>query len=161
MYIQEAELFRGVEEQAMNEISKIMVMESCDKGSVLFTPKHPANNFFILFDGRVRLAMGDEAEIDYMVSKRGEVFGWSGLVDREFYYARAECVEPSKVYKIDKEQLNRIFAKYPTSGMIFHRRLAGAVVQRLLYSYETFLRQGSLGEVTSFGTRQVMAAGEE
>jgi CRP-like cAMP-binding protein len=161
MIIQEAELFKGINEQAMNEISKIMVLDTYDKGSVLFTPKHRADYFFILWEGRVRLAMGDEAEIDYTVSRRGEVFGWSGLVDREFYYAHAECVEPSKVYKIDTAQLAAVFEKYSASGMLFHKHLAGAVVQRLLYSYETFLREASLRELTSFGTRQVMAAGED
>jgi CRP-like cAMP-binding protein len=159
--IQEAELFKGMNEQAMNEISKIMVLEPYDKGSVLFTPKHRADYFFILWEGRVRLAMGEEAEIDYTVSRRGEVFGWSGLVDREFYYAHAECVEPSKVYKIDTGQLGAIFEKHPVSGMLFHKHLAGAVVQRLLYSYESYLRDASLRELTSFGTRQVMAAGED
>jgi len=161
MIIQEAELFKGINEQAMNEISKIMVLDTYDKGSVLFTPKRRADYFFILWEGRVRLAMGDEAEIDYTVSRRGEVFGWSGLVDREFYYAHAECVEPCKVYKIANEQLSGIFERYPASGMLFHKHLAGAVVQRLLYSYETFLRDAGMRELTSFGTRQVMAAGED
>ncbi len=161
MIIQEAELFKGINEQAMNEISKIMVLGTCEKGSVLFSPKHPADYFFILWEGRVRLAMGDEAEIDYTVSNRGEVFGWSGLVDRKFYYANAECIEPSKVYKIDVAQLGAVLEKYPASGMLFHKHLAAAVVQRLLYSYETYLREVSLRDLTSFGTRQVMAAGED
>ncbi|MBI5250304.1 MAG: cyclic nucleotide-binding domain-containing protein [Desulfomonile tiedjei] len=161
MIIQEAELFRGIDEQAMNEIAKIMVLEIFEKGTVLFTPQRRADDFFILWEGRVRLAMGDEAQLDYIVSKRGEVFGWSGLVDREFYYAHAECVEPSRVYKIHKETINAIFEKHPASGMVFYKRLAGAVVQRLVYGYETLLREGRPWEVTSFGTRQVMAGAED
>jgi hypothetical protein len=36
--------------------------------------------------------------------------------------------------------------------MMFYKRLAGAVVQRLIHNYEAFLSEGSLKEVTpSYG----------
>jgi hypothetical protein len=77
------------------------------------------------------------------------------MVDRPVYVASAECVAPSKVVKIGKESLNNIFEKHPEMGMMFFKRLAGAVVQRLIYNYETFLSEGSLKGVSSFGTGQV------
>ena len=161
MFIQEAELFKGLDDHIMNEISKIMVEESCKSGDVLYTDKDRADNFYLLWDGRIRLAIGTGAEIDYTVSRRGEAFGWSSLVDRDTYTARAECVAPSKVYRIPKVKIEELFAKHPEAGALFYKRLAAAVVQRLIWSYRAFLSEGSLKGMTSEGTRQVAAAGED
>jgi hypothetical protein len=117
--------------------------------------------FQVLVFGRIRLSIGEEAEIDYTMSKRGEAFGWSGLVDREYYMSRAERVEASKVFKIDREKLLKLFEKRPDSGTLFFKRLAGAVLDRLACNYNAFLSEGNLKGVTSFGTRQVMGGSEE
>jgi CRP-like cAMP-binding protein len=161
MFIKEADLFKELDEQTMNEISKIMVEEAHAKGDVIYTEKDRANHFYILWDGRVRLSLGKEGEIDYTVNRRGEVFGWSSLVGRDFYSAKAQCVSSVKVMKINKDQLNEVFKKHPAGGVIFFRRLAGAVVQRLLDNYSAFLSEGSLKGVTSEGTRQVAGVGED
>jgi CRP/FNR family transcriptional regulator, cyclic AMP receptor protein len=161
MFIKEADLFKELDEQTMIEISKIMVEESHQKGDVIYTEKSPANHFYILWEGRVRLSIGTEAEIDYTVNKRGEVFGWSSIVGRDSYTAKAECVSPCKVWKINKDKLNEVFKKYPHGGVIFFKRLAGAVVQRLVDNYDAFLSEGSLKGVTSQGTGQVAAPGED
>jgi CRP-like cAMP-binding protein len=155
MIIQKADLFKDQSQETMNEITKVMVEESHEKGSLVFKAGTPANHFYILVDGRVRVSIGTEAEIDYTVNLPGEAFGWTGMVDRPVYVASAECVAPSKVVKIGKESLNKIFEKHPEMGMMFFKRLAGAVVQRLIYNYETFLSEGSLKGVSSFGTGQV------
>ncbi|MCA1960496.1 MAG: hypothetical protein LDL33_06850 [Desulfomonile sp.] len=48
----------------------------------------------------------------------------------------------------------------PQSGMLFYKRLAGAVVQRLIDNYNAFLSQGSLKGVT-YGSGQVVGPDEE
>jgi len=162
MFIREAELFRGLDDDSMSEISKLMLEVSCPKGEVLYTEADRAENFFLLWEGRIRLAIGTEAQIDYTVSRRGEVFGWSSLVDRPNYTARAECMEPSKVYKISKTSILDYFAKNPAPGMKFFRALAAAALQRLVDNYNTFLSEGSLKGVTfSGGTGQVAVAGDD
>ena len=161
MFIQESELFKELDEKTATEIAKIMVQETYEKGSVVYDQSGHAEHFFILWEGKVQLSMGAEAEIDYLVNRRGEVFGWSSLMDREHYSTRAECLERSKIYRIDKQQMESILKKYPYTGMIFYKKLAGAVLKRLLYMYEESLRQSSLRGITSFGTRQVMAVGED
>jgi hypothetical protein len=68
------------------------------------------------------------------------------------YTATAECASPSKIMKVNNESLYKIFEKDTASGMMFYKRLAGAVVQRLILNYEAFISQGSLREVTpSYG----------
>ncbi len=156
MFIQETDLFKGVSQEAMNEIAIIMVEQSCDRGAVLFAEGDPANHFFILKEGRVRLAVGREAEIDYPVSTPGEAFGWSSLVGRDIYTAQAECETACKLIKIEGESLNSVFRKNPESGMVFFRRLAGAIGQRLIKTYNAFLLEQNPERDMSYGTGQVM-----
>lgn len=152
MFVQKADLFADLSPEIMDQVSKIMVEESYEPGSFVFKAGSPARHFYVLVDGRVRLFIGTKAEISYTVSSPGEAFGWTGLVDRPLYTATAECSTPTKVMKIDSESLKKIFEKETASGMLFFKRLAGAVVQRLIYNYETFISEGSLKEVTpSYG----------
>jgi len=161
MFIQNTDLFKDLGAEATYEISEAMVEESCEKGFVLYTQRDPARHCYILVEGRVRLTIGQGAEINYTVTKPGEVFGWSSMVDRKFHAASAECVTASKVVKIERDTLNRIFEKDPFAGMTFFRRLAAAVVQRLIESHEAFFSECRLEGITSFGTGQVSDTREE
>jgi CRP-like cAMP-binding protein len=161
MYIQEADIFKGLSQETMNQVSRIMVQQSCAKGEVLFTEGDPATHFYILMEGRVRLSVGKFGEIDYTVSNAGEAFGWSSLVGRDLYTAQAECVTPCELIKIKGESLNRIFEREPAGGMLFFKGLAAAIGQRLIHSYSTFLAQQSPQLDTSYGTGQVAVSTEE
>jgi CRP-like cAMP-binding protein len=153
MIIQKADLFKDLGQDTMTEISKIMVEETYEKDTFIFKAGTPARHFFILIDGRIRLFIGTEAEIDYTVNIPGEAFGWTGMVDRPVYVATAECEAPSRVIRIENEKLYKIFEKDAPGGMMFFKRLAGAVVQRLIYNYEAFLSEGSLKGVSgAYGT---------
>ncbi len=152
MIIQQTDLFKDLSPEIMDEISKIMIEESCQPGTFVFEAGKPATHFYILGEGRIRLCIGTKAEITYTVNNPGEAFGWTGLVDRPVYVAPAECVAPSKITRIENAKLAKIFEKDAASGMIFFKRLAGIVVQRLLNNYEAFLSGGSLKDVTpSYG----------
>jgi len=152
MIIQEADLFRDLSPEIVNAISKIMIEESYEPGTLIFEAGAPARHFYILVGGMVRLFIGRKSEISYTVNTEGEAFGWTGLVERPAYTATAECGAPSKVIKIENESLIKIFDKDTASGMMFFKRLAGAVVQRLIHNYEAFISEGSLKEVTpSYG----------
>jgi CRP-like cAMP-binding protein len=159
MIIQKADLFQDVSPETMKEISKIMVEESYDRGSVLFKVGDPATCFYLIVDGTVTLSIGTEGEIDYTANRPGEAFGWTGMVDRPTYVATAECATPCKLAKIDKGKLNEVLSKDPTSNAGFFKRLAGAVVQRLIDNYGMFITEGSLKGVT-YGTGQVMGSEE-
>jgi len=139
MFIQKADLFKGMTQEVIEEIDRIMVEESYEGGVSLFREGDPASNFYILGDGKVRLTIGEEGHMTHVVSNPGEAFGWSSLVEDGFYTASAECAAPTKVLRIEKEELDKIFERHPVSGLSFFKRLAGVVGKRLINSYRSLL----------------------
>ena len=150
MFIKEIDFFKGMGVEIIDEIFKISVVESCSDGDILFKQGDPANNFYLLEQGEIRLSIGEEGHINFTMSP-GDAFGWSSLVDREAYTATAECKLPSKVIKIETDKLAKIFEKYPTTGLIFFKRLAGVIGERLIRTYNTLLSSYKAGGQPSYG----------
>jgi len=139
MFILEADLFKGMSQEVIEEIDRVTFEESYEEGTFLFKAGAPASNFYILAAGKVKLTIGEEGHITHLVSNPGEAFGWSSLVEHGFYTASAECSTPTKLLRIEKEKLDKIFEKHPASGMSFFKRLAGVVGKRLINSYRSLL----------------------
>ena len=139
MFIQQTDLFRGMDKDFVKETYDITTKQSSKEGDVLFSEGDQARYFYILLKGRVRLGTRDTGQVVHTVSRPGEAFGWSSLVGRDSYSASAECVQAAKLLKIDREDFHKILEKDPTNGLSFFRRLAGALGERLINSY------GSLG----------------
>ena len=113
MFIQQTDLFRGMEKDFVKEVFDISVKESLDGGETLFDEGDEARDFYILLKGRVRLGTRETGQVVHAVSRPGEAFGWSSLVGRGVYSASAECLVPTKLIRIDKEQFQQILEKDP------------------------------------------------
>jgi CRP-like cAMP-binding protein len=138
MLIKEIDIFTGMNIEVIDEIFKISVVETYSEGSILFKQGDPAYYFYLLEDGEIRLTIGEEGRIGFTMSP-GDAFGWSSLADRDVYTATAECKLPSKLIKIETDKLDKIFQKYPSSGLIFFKRLSGVIGERLTRTYNTLL----------------------
>ena len=139
MFILEADLFKGMSQEVIKEIDRITFEESHEEGTSLFKEGDPASNFYILAAGKVKLTIGEEGYITHLVSNPGEAFGWSSLVEHGFYTASAECSVPTKLLRIGKKELDKIFEKHPGTGLVFFKRLAAVVGKRLMNSYHSLL----------------------
>ena len=140
MFIQRADLFRGMDQVVIKEISEIMVEESCAEGTVLFERGKTANDLYVVKEGSVELIIGENGHVTYVVKNAGEAFGWSSLVNHHVYTASAVCSSPTELIRIPSDKLNKVFEKNPASGLIFFRRLAEIISKRVATSYSLLLR---------------------
>jgi CRP-like cAMP-binding protein len=156
MLVKQAELFWGLGhdfvEKLMADASKV----SRSAGDVLFVKGDKARYFYTLLKGRVRLSIGENGRLVFDVSRAGESFGWSSLVDRDQYSASAECVEDTTVVKMDRDRLATTCLKYPRDGHLFMKRVAGMLGRRLLRSYAMLLSLQDAAETASQGTDQLV-----
>jgi CRP-like cAMP-binding protein len=155
MYIEQSDLFRGMDRHFVKEILGITTKESHEEGAVLFRDGDKANRFFILLKGHVRLITGEAGHVVHVVSHPGEAFGWSSLVGRDVYTATAECGEPTKLVKIEAEKFQEVLKKDPANGLDFFKRLAGTLGNRLLQSYKMISAASEATPSVSTGTGQL------
>lgn len=155
MYIKQADLFWDMDRDFVKEVMDVAVKDSHKKGDFLFHEGSPASYFYILIKGHVKLIIGEVGQLVHTVDYPGEAFGWSSLLDRDVYSASAECQEPTTLQKIDRRDLQKILEKDPVNGLIFFKRLAGTIGNRLLWSYKMMTAVSQAGISPSMGTEQV------
>ena len=135
----QADLFQGISEVTHQRIIASAREASFAQGEFIFRQGEPARDFFILGEGRVRLALGQGALLAYVASSPSELIGWSSLVENESYTASAECLAPVKLLRIKKQRLDEILLEDPASGMKFYKNLAAIIGRRLVKSYQATL----------------------
>ena len=135
MYFEQADLFWGMNKVFVKNVMESAEKESHSKGHFLFHEGDPANYFYILLRGRIKLAIGEVGQMVHTVDHAGEAFGWSSLIDRDVYSASAECTKDAILQKFDRRTLQKIIEEDPQNGMIFYKRLVGTIGYRLLCSY--------------------------
>ena len=156
MYFKQGDIFWGMKKEFVGEIMKLAVTESYDKGDVLFHAGDPADHFYILTKGQIKLGIGDAGHAVYIVSRAGEAFGWSSLIGRQEYSATAECLSATHLLKLNGEKLQNVMEKDSDNGLIFFKRLSGILGNRLLQSYAMIASSTRAEASVSFGTGQVI-----
>ena len=157
MYLKQKDIFRAMDKSFVKKIMDISKTESYGQGDLLFQQGDLANQFYILLKGRIKLILGETGQAVYIVSHAGEAFGWSSLIDRKTYTASAECMIPAKLLRFDQEKVLKTLEEDPANGLVFFKRLADILGNRLLHSYKMISTAAQTEVSPSFGTGQVMA----
>jgi toluene monooxygenase system ferredoxin subunit len=132
-----AELFIGVSEQTLAVLTDLAKKEEFDAGRSLYDIGDPAEDFFVLEAGRVEFLIGRDERVSpagFMLHK-GEVFGWAALLENQPHrIARATCLEPSRLLRINGKQALRVLEADPASGYLVMRRLSSLIARYLVSS---------------------------
>ncbi len=161
MFIKQADLFWSLGNEFVKKVMDKVEKESFGKGHFIFSEGDPAIYFYTLIKGRVKLRIGKAGISVFTVNHAGDSFGWSSLVARDAYSASAECMQPTMVIKVNRDVLWEIISEYPNDGLVFMKRLAALLGQRLLWSYEMVGSSMKAGDYRSFGTGQVLEIAAE
>jgi len=138
MYIQQVDLTRGVGQDFVDGLTAASVKEEHAQGNILFEKGDPADHAYLLLIGRVHLKMGEAGHVVHIVSRPGETFGWSSLVDRAVYSTSAVCTDQTTVRKLQRRKLKKLLEIDPVNGLVFFQRLAALLGERLLESYARY-----------------------
>ena len=66
----------------------------------------------------------------------GEAFGLSSILERNYYFASASCLEPTQLLKIEGNALNQFLQDHPKNSGTFYKRIANRLAQRLVECYK-------------------------
>ncbi|MBW2183699.1 MAG: cyclic nucleotide-binding domain-containing protein [Deltaproteobacteria bacterium] len=63
--------------------------------------------------------------------EKGELFGWSALVEPKRYSASVKCLKEVRVLSINGEELEKLFEEDPVMGLTFMKKIASLIDNRL------------------------------
>lgn len=161
MFLPKSDIFKDLRQEAVSDISEVAVEEKHEPGDVLFSVGDPAKCFYILVEGKIGLTIGERALSRYTVNRIGESFGWSSVVGRDRYSATAECLEATKVMRIDRSDLEKVFDAHARSGRVFYKCLARVMGERWLGMHGSLMSELERGQAVSHGTGQVSGTKED
>jgi len=108
-------LFGAMPTDVMQALVEKSGPRTCDKGTILFQQGDPANDFFVVLEGWVKLyrltAEGDEAVV--AIFKRGETFAEGAMFMGGRYPVTAETVAPSRLLQVDGMALRQKIRENP------------------------------------------------
>ncbi|SDP54791.1 Crp/Fnr family transcriptional regulator [Desulforhopalus singaporensis] len=152
MYLQQSDLLWGMDKEFVQKFIGSGMKETHPKGFKLFQEGEPAEFFFIMVKGSIRISLGEHGRTTYLVNHAGEAFGWSSLVGMKSYTASAQCLKETTFIRFTKEFVDEIVEEDPVNGMKFYKRLAGMLGNRLIHSYHLEPADLSDGLEYSFGS---------
>lgn len=150
MFIAESTLFKNLSQSALDVVRKHGSEKVYNSHDMVFREGDDAEHFYVLAEGSVHLAMGDEEELCFVVSHAGEMFGWSALIEPNRYRATARCTNPCRLVVIPRSAVDEVERDYPRDGIIIFKNLAGIVTERLREAYRDRVSETDLEGATSF-----------
>ncbi|HEV7820172.1 MAG TPA: Rieske 2Fe-2S domain-containing protein [Burkholderiales bacterium] len=132
-----AELIVGISGPTLKALTDLAKKEQFGAGQTLYDVGDPADDFFILEAGRVEFLIGRDERVSpagFMLRK-GEVFGWAALLENQpRRIARATCLEPSQLVRINGKAAIGVLEGDPSSGYLVMRRLSSLIARYLVSS---------------------------
>jgi len=114
-YLQMVDIFQDLTEAEMEEIDRATTLSSTRRGRIFYMPEDTSEVLFLLKQGRVQLYRispdGKKLVIDTIGP--GSVFGEMALIGQGMHNTFAEAVEPSVLYIMSREDVERLLVTKP------------------------------------------------
>jgi toluene monooxygenase system ferredoxin subunit len=128
------ELFSGIADPTAGRIATLARAEQIGPGGTLYRIGDPADDFFVLQSGRIEFVIGRDERTSPagFALRKGEMCGWAALLDGQpRRIARATCLEPTSVLRINGRETLGVLEADPASGYTVMRRLASLIARYL------------------------------
>ena len=127
--------FRDLEEVYLLRIAKLCREETFKAQDIIVNEGDEAKNIYVLIDGGVAIQIYLKKYHYVIIStieEKGELFGWSALVEPKRYSATVKCLSKTMVLSIGGEELEELFKNDPVMGLTFMKKIASLIDQRLI-----------------------------
>jgi len=113
-----------------------------DEKEFIFRQGDKSDRFYMLKKGKVllELKVSDKITVSVSAIKPGFSFGWSAMLDEEYFTVHALCSEPSQVYSFRAEKLKALFEEDHSLGYIMSQRLLVILKKRYDIRTEQFIK---------------------
>jgi len=139
-------LFSGVDEKGLKLIEQAGRAVSAEKGNFLFFQDDPADRFYVVLSGKVKIGKTspDGKEQILMMAGPGDSFGEAALFAEKIYPATAEAVEKSELVFFTHQKFMALIKNNPAIAVNMIARLS-----MLLHHLTRLIQRISLEDVST------------
>ncbi len=118
-YLENFNLFEGLDQSTMERLNKITSMQEIKKSQPIYFAQDPSNSIFFLKKGRVKLTRtsSDGKEMIVALINPGEVFGEMAVVDTDERTDFAITMDECLICAISKNDFREFIEKNPTLNL--------------------------------------------
>lgn len=127
-------LFAGLTTEHLDALLEVGVFRTYEQGATVFSEGDDGTHLYALLAGRVQLSvqLGDATEqVPVHTCTSGSEFGEFVLFETTPRTATARAVKSTEVFVVTREELDRVFARFPDAGLTVLRNLCGILVGRM------------------------------
>jgi len=131
--LQDIQFLHDLDPAHLEQIAKIAQLYDFNPGDVVFREGQTAESVYLVVSGKLSLELSPSTMYRKQLLSvgRGEMLGWSSLVEQPRFAATAVVVEPSQLVRIDGVRLRAICDADPQFGYEFMCRTMRALAKRL------------------------------
>ncbi len=153
----ESKIFQGLNETQLKKVAAIAREEQHAAGAVLFKEGDDANHVFLVEEGKIVLEMKTELgphrpikQVAVDMITKGEVLGWSALIEPYKYTLSALCIEPVKVVAVDGARLRELLGQDTAIGYEVMKGVARVIASRLNHTRIMLMSERGLALLTEY-----------
>ena len=124
--------FQVISDGMLQKIAALGKRTSYDKEMLIYDVGDKADDIYIIVSGKVEHALepGVHARRPVQTLGPGDVFGWAALLAKyPARLAKAVCIEPTEIIRINGDELLRLFESDPDSGDVVMSRFATMITR--------------------------------
>jgi len=134
--------FQGLPDVFLEKIRKLCREDVLQNQDIIFEEGEKAEKIYVLQKGAVTIQIRLKKYQDVIIStieEKGELFGWSALVEPKKYSATVKCLKETTVCSISTDDLESWFKDDPLMGFMFMKKIAGLIDNRLFSMRERLI----------------------
>jgi CRP/FNR family transcriptional regulator, cyclic AMP receptor protein len=161
-YLENFNLFKGLDEENKMELHRITTMRELGKNEPIYFANEPSNAIFFLKTGRVKIVKytSDGKENIITIISPGEVFGEMAYLDDEPRTDYAVTIESSLMCAINKNDLEKFIEKNPSLNLKM-TKLIGLKLKNFSERIEDLVFKDANQRVVSFLIRSAEKSGKK
>ncbi len=150
-YLENFNIFKSLDTDSMEELSRITSMRNISKNQPIYFPKEPSNSIFFLKKGRVKLTRmsSDGKEMILGLVNKGEVFGEMAILDEEERKDFATTLDECLICTINKDDFKQFVKSNPELNLRL-TKLIGLKMRKYTERIEELVFKDAEQRVVSF-----------
>ena len=150
-YLENFNLFKGLDEKSMEKLNMISSMKDLAKNEPIYFAKEPSNSIFFLKSGRVKLTRlsPEGKEMIVALINPGEVFGELSILDSGERTDFAYAAEKSLICAISKDDFRKFIEGNPELNLKV-TKLIGLKLRRYSERIEELIFKDAAQRIISF-----------